>query len=359
MQNYTFKLNKKRLILLIFLSITAFITTTLAILSFYYSYRHDNYGNQNLINNSNSYSDNNIANTTNSPTQEPKNPKDKTDYLAEIDFSGDGKKEHIKIDYIPNSHFAKLNLYESSDNLITPFPDNITFDTHDFFETLKLDDNDSKEYLAWHHNIGPHEIETYFFGFKNGKIFIVPIQDSDETPQIKPLYTSRRELVTMNIDDNSEAEIFEFADEYPPNAPKLSYERANAEVSTYIKEDNQIKNDLIKILMRDNIGEGRGKKVIWNVYRFVNSLEKPYIKRLNGKEYTKVAEKYKKFANETAEKIYNDEPYIITRDEITQDSINFNKFVRNFWKSHPNLWLKVREENEKLPFNVDPNAPSG
>jgi len=89
------------------------------------------------------------------------------------------------------------------------------------------------------------------------------------------------------------------------------------------------KDDMWKIVSRENSGIGRGRKVIWNVYTRRNQ-DPLLFQKSNKEEYEKLTSNIIKAMKQVNETNQGTEQ-LISKYDLTQDSIDFNNFVRNFW----------------------------
>lgn len=209
---------------------------------------------------------------------------------------------------------------------------------------VKLSTSDPKEYLHWVQTAGPHQFESFFFTVDNGKVVNLLGADLESELWYAPFWTSRgSDILIKDIDEDGFKEVVEFVDEYPPEAPRL----IDDEIKQITKNefDDDVEDDMWEIISRENSGEGRGFRAVWNIYSFVDA-EKPYFRKLNNEELEDMTRILLKaspaylgdstFSMNTEEGLFTPDPETdlsdtISRSQLTDNSIEFNEFVRDFW----------------------------
>jgi len=209
---------------------------------------------------------------------------------------------------------------------------------------VQLSTSDSKEYLHWVQTAGPHQFESFFFTVDNGKIVNLLGADLENELWYAPFWTSRgNDILIKDIDEDGLKEVVEFVDEYPPEAPRL----IDDEIKQITKNefDDDVEDDMWEIVSRENSGKGRGFRAVWNIYSFVDA-EKPYFRKLNNEELEDVTRILlitspaylgkSTFSMNIEEGLFTPDPETdlsdtISRSQLTDNSIEFNEFVRDFW----------------------------
>lgn len=273
----------------------------------------------------------------NSSYSPPEPPKLKDDNSIEIDFDGDSLKESIKVIELDDG-IINMEAYDSDGNIVADLWENLVLYPTSLFEVVKLDEKSQKEYLKWDMVTGPHHIETVFLSLYAGKIRPVFSMNFKDESMYTPFYTSRDELILLDIDGDKLSEVIEFVDEYPADAPRLNNPEIEKLVADLYSKDD-ISEEYVKahveIVKRENHGLGRGRIVILGIHSFVDD-KPPYFKKLEENEYPKLTDfliKYYakqpvKYDNETSSLVDN---RIIKYSELNDDSKNFNDLVRFIW----------------------------
>jgi len=250
------------------------------------------------------------------------NPEVKT---LEGDLLGKGYKQKVivsvgerkvKIEVYDNGKLVASNVF--SDGFVKPTMN---------YELIKLNKNISREYIRWDQYVGPHEKETHILTTKDSIVRPVFSADYDNKQWYAPFWSSRGETYIGDIDADGVAEIIEFVDEFPPEAPRL----VDSEIEKITRREfpDDKKDDMWKIVSRENSGIGRGRKVIWNVYTRRNQ-DPLLFQKSNKEEYEKLTSNIIKAMKQVNETNQGTEQ-LISKYDLTQDSIDFNNFVRNFW----------------------------
>jgi hypothetical protein len=248
-----------------------------------------------------------------------------------IDFDGDKEKETLYI--FEDKKIIDWILLDKNNKKIAGFgKPKPPLRPSIKIKAIKLNNNSNKQYLRWDQAVGPHQFETHLFTVI-GKIF-VPIFAKDEFNQTwhYPFYTSRGETDIFNLDKDSIKELIEYRDELPPDAPRLEdLELKELTIKTFSEQGNtnQSGEDAWTIVSRENEGKGRGKKVVWAAYSFVDE-KIPYFIRLYNEEYDAIANPIVNALNEVFQKTEGVSKFMKYTD-LTQDSIDFNLFVQQFW----------------------------
>ena len=243
----------------------------------------------------------------------------------EGDLLGTGSKQKItisvgerevKIEVIENGKVVASNVFDYG--FVKPSTE---------YSLIKIDQNKSQEYLRWDQYVGPHHVETLILTTGDGIVRPALAADYENEVWYLPFWSSRDSTYIRDINDDGIAEVLEYADEFPSDAPRL----IDPEIEKITRREfpDDLGDDMWRIVSRENFGEGRGRKVIWNVYTILN--EDPLLfKKANKEEYEEltanILEAIKYASRET--KYF---PEVISRYDLSQESISFNNFVRDFW----------------------------
>ncbi len=260
-----------------------------------------------------------------------------------IDFNGDGVDEVLNVDKKENledSKFIDMTLYDLEGNQIAKLMDNVDFLYNSSHKIIKLNENSDKEYLQWDTIMGPHQVETVFFTVIKGVIRPIWSVDFENSFFYLPFYTSRGSLVTGDLTGDGFFEVIEYVDEYPVDAPRLDDESLEGMVNeVFSGSGDGVSEQMLEILKRENNGIGRGKKVIYGIYSFVDG-DSPYFKKINGKEYDDLVAPMKEIEKEIKAEIEKEkdeskkikmEELIYYYSDLHRNSKAFNDYVRDFW----------------------------
>jgi len=239
----------------------------------------------------------------------------------EADLDGDGIKETIKIITSENGQTI-LEAYNKLGEKIATVPREKPIPESFSYKAIKLNLNSNKEYIQWNRTAGAHQMETVFLTMNKGEI--LPIYGIDEIKKTAylPFYSSRGDVVVGDLNEDGNLEVIEFAEEYPPDSPRLVDPEAEKKTMEVFGDNGE---DAIKVFTRENYGIGRGRKVIWSIYSFTDKKEVPSFIKLQGNEFETLADKLVGAANEVEKDTF------MKYTDLTQDSIDFNIFVRKFW----------------------------
>ena len=239
----------------------------------------------------------------------------------EVDLDGDGIKETIKIITSEDGQTI-LEAYNKQGERVASIPQERPIPAPLSYKAIKLNLNSDKEYIQWNRTAGAHQRETVFLTTNNGEI--LPIYGIDEIKKTAylPFYTSRGDILVGDLNEDGKVEVIEFAEEYPPDSPRLVDPEAEKKTMEVFEESGE---DAIKVFPRENYGIGRGKKVIWSIYSFTDEKETPVFVKLQGKEFETLADNLVDAANEV------EKDTLMSYTDLKQDSIEFNIFVRKFW----------------------------
>jgi len=251
--------------------------------------------------------------------------------IFEADLLGIGSHQKVRVAQTDNTvEFILLN--ENQEIAKREFSDG-TIRPSSQYTTIKLDDNSSKEFIRWEQNSGPHQTETFIITVHENNFYSIPSGDFRNKVFYEPFWNGRDMLVIGDFDGDGLSEIIEFVDELPPDSPRLKDEELKKITRESFSERDmpELADSAWDILSRENQGKGRGRKVIWGIHTFVSS-NPPFFRKLADEEYDRVADIIIKANNSIIENVKDSEMVeIISVNQLTEDSIDFNLFVRNFW----------------------------
>lgn len=195
----------------------------------------------------------------------------------------------------------------------------------DSLEAVQLISELPKETIRFNVFAGPHSSETFFFTQAGDMPVIAPVC------KVKK-YTSFQdctfwsgelgELLTIDIDDDKILEVVEFVDEYP----KLG--EIGADIETMISDEfsaggmESKVEDMIEIAKRE--AGGRGRKVVWNIYRFGQDQ---FFAKLSGDDFNTA---YYLLSDMWQEEL-PDKP-LISKNQMSRASYNFAEMMKNTWQ---------------------------
>lgn len=264
------------------------------------------------------------------------------DVMANVDLLGTGTPQQVYVDYLDGKTIIEVR----ENNQVVAQTELGSYGLKEASELtgVKLSNSSNKEYLHWVQIAGPHHFESIFFTIYDGQVRALMAADLEEETWYMPFWVSRgQDILVKDIDNDDLLEIVEFVDEYPEDAPRL----VDVEIEKITKNefDEDTKDDMWEIVSRENSGLGRGFRVAWNIYSFVD-VDKPYFKKLNSEEYDEMVGVLLKdspaflgtatFSINPEEGLFTADPAVsledtISRNQIGDDSREFNNFVRDFW----------------------------
>jgi hypothetical protein len=274
-----------------------------------------------------------------------------------IDFDGDGIGEILNVTEKEGKVVAKevsMELFDSDGNKLAELWDGINLYPTTHHKIVKLNEENSKEYLQWEMAVGPHQIETVFLTIIGDKVHPIYSYDFENDTIYTPFYTSRGIMVVVDVNEDGLVEVIENVDEYPVDAPRLEDENVDELIKVQFGEeglDNAISDSMIEIVRRENYGKGRGRKVIMAVHSFVDA-EAPFFRRLPTNEYEEAVKplidasiEIAKDQNNVPEDSWEDQVFM-RYSELDQDSKDFNDFVRDFWTHGRPYTMRVTVEDQ-------------
>lgn len=265
----------------------------------------------------------------------------------EVNFLGIDKPQQVFIE--KSGDGAKIKLKKDGKLLDEVNYPRDTFGQLANPEIVKFNDRSNKEYLVWTDSVGPHQYEVTVMAANEEQITMLYAADFEQKTWYAPFWVSRgNKVLIKDINNDGLKEIVEFTDEYPVNAPRLNdseVEKITREVFSENEIGKEKTDQMWKIVRRENNGLGRGFRVAWSIYSFVDS-EKPYFKKLNNQEYEEMVKILlkdspayhgkSKFSMNPKDGLFTLDPEVdlsdtISRSQLSKDSIEFNEFVRKFW----------------------------
>lgn len=256
--------------------------------------------------------------------------------IINLDLNGDGIKETVKVSETGQNNIT-MEAFDSSGKKVADLWNGITLYPTTLYKVVELNTKSPKQYLQWNMAIGPHQIETVFLTLIDNKIHPIYSFDFDKNTMYSPFYNSRGDLVVGDANNDGLSEVIENVDEYPVSAPRLNDPTIEKKIRDEFSKNGLSEDDIqsnIKIVSRENYGKGRGRKVIMAIHSFVDE-NPPFFRRLPEQEYNEIADILIKASNDIANqnsKNANWEGDVFLKyGDLSQDSNDFNSFVRDFW----------------------------
>lgn len=261
----------------------------------------------------------------------------KKDLAINVDFNGDGVNEVVKVtEDAPNR--INMEAYNAKGDKIATLWDGIPLYPTSLYKVINLSTTSNKQYLQWNMAVGPHQVETVFLSLVGDLIHPIYSFDFEKKTMYSPFYTSRGEIVVGDANNDGLSEVIENVDEYPVDAPRLEDPKTEQMIRDEFTKSGlpeEIIKSNIDIVTRENYGKGRGRKVIMAIHSFVDS-ETPFFRKLPKTEYEEIAGRLVA-ASIDIEKGPDDttgsweDSRFLRYSELSQNSKNFNSFVRDFW----------------------------
>lgn len=245
--------------------------------------------------------------------------------VIEGDLLGTGSKQ--KIDITMDERTVKIEVFENGEVVASSFFDNGLVKPTSKYSVIKIDQNSSREYIRWDQFVGPHQVETLIITIGRGIVRPAIAADYDNEAWYAPFWSSRGQTYIGDIDNDGIAEVIEFVDEFPPDAPRLT--DPEIEKITRREFSDDIEDDMWEIVSRENSGEGRGRKVIWNVYTILNN-DPLLFEKADRENYERLTSKIIEEIQIMSQEVEGSTE-LISKYDLAQESIDFNIFVRDFW----------------------------
>lgn len=262
--------------------------------------------------------------------------------IVKVNFLGTDEHQQVVVKY--ENGYANIAV-EIGNKVISAdsFPEEFLRPPEEL-SAITLSENSKKQYLFWKQVAGPHHFEIYVFTVYNNKLVNLLAANFETEKWYMPFWLSRGpELLIKDINQDGLKEIVEFVDEFPAQSPRLNdQEIKKITIDQFGEQDGE---KVWKIVSRENSGKGRGLRVAWNIYSFIDA-EKPYFKKLNDNDYEQMVKILLKdspaylgkstFSMEIEDGLFTPDPNIdlsdtISRSQLSKDSIEFNNYVRDFW----------------------------
>jgi len=246
------------------------------------------------------------------------------------DLDGDDTREKVNIQPLTEDENNRAYIfvaYNQQGEEIARTPEGIFFPEpmKDSLETVKLISELPKEAIRFDVFAGPHSSETFFLTQVKNEPLIAPVCKVKEYHSFQDCaFWSGElgELVTVDIDDDKILEVIEFVDEYP----KLG--EIGADIETMISDEfsaggmESKVEDMIEIAKRE--AGGRGRKVVWNIYRFGQDQ---FFEKLTDEDFNTV---YYLLSDMWQEEL-PDKP-LISKNQMSRASYNFAEMMKNTWQ---------------------------
>jgi len=265
--------------------------------------------------------------------QKPLNPQAvKQDSYPFIfaDIDGDGTREKVNVEPLSstedNSAFI-LVAYDQKGKETARMAEGIFFPEpfKDSLAAVQLISELPKETVRLDVFAGPHSSETFFFSQAKNLPVIAPVckvKDYRSFQDCTFWSGELGELVSVDLDNDKILEIIEYVDEYP----KLgSIDEETENTIRKVFSDDGLENkvdDMIEIARREQ--GGRGRKVVWNIYRFG---EDQFFERLTGDDFEATYALLAGLWNSE----FPEEP-LISKNEMSRESYNFAEMMKNTWE---------------------------
>lgn len=256
---------------------------------------------------------------------------DQSDYtFIFADINGDGSREKVNVEPLTqneNNRAFVLVAYDQSGKETARIAEGIFFPEpmKDSLQTVKLIADLPKETIKFDVFSGPHSSETFFFTQAGNSPVIAPVCKVKEYKSFQDCTFWSGELgqlMTVDIDEDKVLDVIEFVDEYP----KLG--EIGAENEVIIRNEfssgglENKANDMIEIAKRED--GGRGRKVVWNIYRFG---ENQFFEEQTGEKFNKL---FSVFSGHWKEVLPNTQ--LISKNQMSKASYAFAEMMKNTWQ---------------------------
>ncbi|MDO8571025.1 MAG: hypothetical protein Q7R97_05590 [Candidatus Daviesbacteria bacterium] len=238
----------------------------------------------------------------------------------QLDLDGDGNKDYVVVknpEDINSRVIEKMIAYDSSDKEIgkLPFdmPINIPMDKS--FKTYLVKSDDKIELFSMDFTVGPHQMETMFFGLTRDLLLPVCFVGQPTGPYDCLFYSGNiGGLIVEDVDNNGSLDVIETVDEYPTDGKLSSIEEEAIDNEFKEQDVTEFSQDAKRIAIREK--GGRGRPVAWAVYSYNGAFFEPQIDNSYETIFTSLNKKY---------------PQLIKKSQLSKDSLEYNEFTRNFW----------------------------
>ena len=238
------------------------------------------------------------------------------------DFDGDGELEYIELSSSEEGlrSTTSITVKELNGDVIGDIPEGISINSpmDDTFQVFQLADGIDKDFFSFDFIAGPHQFERMFFELHKDKVLPICLTNDVTGPYDCLFYTSRADgFIIKDLDSGGFVEIVETREEYPSEG-ELSEEEQQAIDQAFGEQDvSEFTEGAAKIARREK--GGRGRPVAWAIYSYdgkiFNKQEGDGFDRL----FFLLTEEY---------------PDMIAKADLSQESLEYNEFVRNFWSKN-------------------------
>lgn len=236
------------------------------------------------------------------------------------DLDGDGEKDYIILampeDELDN-YLESIKAYNKSDEEIASLPSEITIKVpmSELTKVHKLDENNSKEVFSLEFMAGPHQSETMFFGMSEDMILPICFIEIPEGPYDCLFYSGNVGFLPVkDLDGDGYVELIEVVDEYPGEGELSEEEQAAIEKAFEEEGVTEFTESMERIALREK--GGRGRSVVWAIYGYNGNYFVPQQEDDYEKYYLLIGG------------LIEDK---MRRSELSQDSLDYIEFTRNFW----------------------------
>lgn len=238
----------------------------------------------------------------------------------QLDLDGDGNKDYVVIK-IPEDAKArdieKMTAYDSTNKEIGKLPAEmpIKIPMDKSFRTYKVKSDDRKEIFSMDFTVGPHQMETMFFGLTKDLLLPVCFVGQPAGPYDCLFYSGNiGGLIVEDVDSNGSLDIIETVDEYPADGKLSSVEEEAIDKGFKEQGVTEATQGAKRIALREK--GGRGRSVAWAIFSYNGTFFEPQINNSYETIFSSLNKKY---------------PQLIKRSQLSKDSLEYIDFSRNFW----------------------------
>lgn len=235
------------------------------------------------------------------------------------DFDGDGEIEYIELSSGEEGlrSTTSITVKELNGDVIGNIPEGISISMpmDDTFKVFQLADSIDKDFFSFDFIAGPHQFERMFFELYKDMVLPICFTKNVTGPYDCLFYTSRADgFIVKDLDGDGLDEIVETREEYPSEG-ELSEEEEKAIDQTFGEQDiSEFTEGAAEIARREK--GGRGRLVAWAIYSYDGEI----FNQQEGDNFDRLLV------------LLTDEyPDMISKADLSQESLEYNEFVRNFW----------------------------
>ncbi|GDX61963.1 hypothetical protein LBMAG33_2730 [Candidatus Levyibacteriota bacterium] len=182
--------------------------------------------------------------------------------------------------------------------------------------------------VSFDFSAGPNYSETMFFALsiqdKLKNIIPICFVDKVKGPENCLFWSGEKEdFIVKDLDNDGNLDIVEIINEFPGSS-EITEEEEKVINGRFANIDKDRLNGIKRILMREKIG--KGNKIVWKIYTFNDKFFEEQIDDNYNKYYGLVIEYFKKKNSKY--------PKIMKKNEMSDDSLEYNLFMRKFWTGH-------------------------